>query len=248
MKKIITGLKYIVKLGIGVIPFLRFYKKNLPDGIKINLRGLRYPVYLRSGTSDINTFIHIFYNEIYSIKERINPEVIIDCGANTGLASLYFKRRFANAQIIAIEPENSNFEVLIKNTCYYKGIKCFKKAVWNKKTSVEIYDPGIGHWGFITRESKQSNAVETITIDELMVQENLNRIDILKIDIEGAEKELFESNFDNWLGKTNIILIELHDHIKKDCSTNFLKAIEKHDFDVSSNNNEYICIKKVFNE
>mgnify|MGYP000361339186 CR=1 FL=1 len=54
--------------------------------------------------------------------------------------------------------------------------------------------------------------------------------DLLKIDIEGAEKELFSENTDYWLGKVNMIIIELHDWMRKDCSKNFYSAIKKYKY------------------
>ena len=55
-----------------------------------------------------------------------------------------------------------------------------------------------------------------------------NSIDILKIDIEGAEKELFMDNYKTWLGKTKVIVIELHDRLDKEISGIFFKAVNNY--------------------
>jgi hypothetical protein len=54
-------------------------------------------------------------------------------------------------------------------------------------------------------------------------------IDILKLDIEGAEKEVF-SNCDKWLGNVRILMIELHDHLKPGCSSIVYSALAKFNF------------------
>jgi hypothetical protein len=59
--------------------------------------------------------------------------------------------------------------------------------------------------------------IKRITVDDIMKQYNYD-----SIDIEGYEKELFESNIDNWLKNTKCLIIELHDRMKHGCSTSFL--------------------------
>ena len=66
-----------------------------------------------------------------------------------------------------------------------------------------------------------------------MIEYNFPKIDILKLDIEGSEKELFETNFEDWLPKTKILIIELHDAMKTGCSKSVFNAISKYDFSFS---------------
>src|ERR1041385_3761622 len=75
-----------------------------------------YPFYGRIGSSDWEVFIQIFVNQEYRCVEDIHdPELIIDCGANVGYASLYFLTKFPRAHIIAIEPDRANFDMLLRN-------------------------------------------------------------------------------------------------------------------------------------
>lgn len=69
----------------------------------------------------------------------------------------------------------------------------------------------------------------SITIPEILQLESIHHIDILKMDIEGAEKEIFETNA-SWLNKVNILIIELHDHYKQGCSKACFKTISEFDF------------------
>jgi len=68
--------------------------------------------------------------------------------------------------------------------------------------------------------SKSVHSVKALTVNDLLDNYGLERIDILKIDIEGAEKEVF-SNSSSWLGKVDAIIIELHEHTKAGASRSF---------------------------
>ena len=113
-----------------------------------------------------------------------------------------------------------------------------------------VIDKGYGNWGFITEiedidsSQKVVDTVKTITIDEIIKENNLEYVDLLKIDIEGGEKELFESNYENWLPKTRCIVIELHDGLKMGCSKNFFKAISKYNFSYHNRGGHLLFINR----
>ena len=90
------------------------------------------------------------------------------------------------------------------------------------------------------------NKVLTINIDEILNQNNWDIVDIVKIDVEGAEKELFDSNFERWIPRTKCIIIELHDRMKKGCSKSFFKAISKYNFSCELRGENLILINLEF--
>jgi FkbM family methyltransferase len=123
------------------------------------------------------------------------------------------------------------------NSKNHKNFYLYKRALSNQANLVlNVVDKGLGNWGFVTEGEgslgKQSvvDTVQTITIDEIMNEYNLEFIDLLKIDIEGGGKELFDSNYENWLPRTKYIAIELHDGIKMGSSKSFFKAISQYNF------------------
>lgn len=204
---------------------------------RIYLRGYSQPINLRPKSTDLLTFHQVFTFKEYDFNLRDEPKFIIDAGANIGLASLYFIKKYPNTKIIAVEPEKANFEMLGINSKNHKNIFLYKRALSNRANLVlNVVDRGFGDWGFVTEiESSVSyqnsvDTVQTITIDEIMKENNLDFIDLLKIDIEGGEKELFESNYENWLPRTRNIAIELHDGIKMGSSKSFFKAISSYNF------------------
>jgi len=224
-----------------LLEFSKFQKKN--PLVTVSLPSLKYPVYIRKNTSDIKTFQQIFHNKEYEINIGFEPKIIFDCGANIGLASVYFKNRYPGAKIIAVEPESSNFELLVKNTKAYGDINCIRSGIWNKTANLKITDKGFGNWGFITEEVPGGGAdtVKAISIDELMKKYDVDHIDILKIDIESSEKELFDENFEKWLPKVKVILIELHDYMKEGCAVSFFKAMVNYKFTIRYIGENIIC-------
>jgi len=218
-------------------------------GCQVNMPGVAHTIYVRNGTTDLFTFHQIFNLNEYEIKLNFEPSTIIDAGANIGLAAIFFANKYKGSKIICIEPEDSNFSLLEINTNNYSNILCYKRAMSSlPNQSFNIIDSGLGHWGFMTETIENSHdknikgLVKSITPDEIIKENNLNIIDIFKIDIEGAEKELFESNFENWIPKTRCIIIELHERYKKDSSKSFLEVISKYDFSYfkSGENEVYI--------
>ncbi len=244
MKKV---YRYVRKYGIGGLVISTKLKTGNTN--RISVPGIPYPIRLRKDTSDIPTFHHIFNAEEYDINLDFEPKTIIDAGANVGLAAIYFANKYPNAKIISIEPERSNFDLLEENTRHYKNVYPIRRALSNQADQyLDIVDNGFGKWGFMTEEKKDAtdeskeDLVQTITIDEIIKENELDVVDIVKIDIEGAEKELFENNYDNWITKSRCIIVELHDRMKKGTSKSFFSAISKYDFSFSQQRENLIFI------
>ena len=162
--------------------------------------------------------------------------LIVDAGANIGLASIYFSAQCRDAIIVAIEPEPSNFAMLLNNVqgLPVLPIPCALAASPGK---VRILDTGEGFWAFQTRAvspgEESEDFVDCITIDEILDQHRDQFFPfIIKIDIEGAEKDLFEKNID-WIQQTPVIIVEPHDWMlpAQGVSLPFLRAIAPLDRD-----------------
>jgi hypothetical protein len=88
------------------------------------------------------------------------------------------------------------------------------------------------------------NSISAISIATIMQEQEWEHIDLLKIDIEGSEKEVFESNYENWLPSTKSIVIELHDQMKKGCSRSVFAAISKYNFSFSFSDENLVFINE----
>ena len=217
------------------------YKIGFTNAVKISsgntkrifLKNIKSSLFLRSGTSDIPTFKQIFVRHQYDVKLNLNPYFIIDGGANIGLSAIYFANKFPNATIVAVEPDKKNFEILKKNIKSYPNIHSIHSGLWDKAVTMNVTDKyKKGNWGMVTEEYKGSSAevnglVQSITIPDIISKFNYSKIDLLKLDIETSEKQLFSANYNDWLPITKVILIELHDHKISGCSKAFFTAINE---------------------
>lgn len=182
-------------------------------------------VEVRVNSTDLPTLRQVFFDEEYRFNLN-NPSTIIDLGANVGYASLYFKLHNPNATIIAVEPDINNFNQLVRNTKKFKEIHCINKAVWSDERELYLdISPSLGDWGIQVTEEVKKNKVQTISIPKLMQEFNLKSIDVLKIDIETAEEEIFKDC--GWINHVKILVVETHDRFKEASSNNFIKAISK---------------------
>ncbi|MCG2611044.1 FkbM family methyltransferase [Flavobacterium sp. SM15] len=198
----------------------------------IKLPKLKRTLFLRKNSKDLETFEEIFLTNLYNTPLPIKPKNIVDAGANVGLASLFFKLKYPQANIVAIEIEEKNAEMIKKNTAGLENFELWKNALYNKKAFFKIIDPYNATNSFQIKEvgASESYDIESVTIDEVLEKKQWETIDILKIDIEGAEKQLFEENYQAWLPKVKIIMVETHDRMIPKCSYTVMKTLNDYNY------------------
>jgi len=192
--------------------------------IRMSEKDAKFPFFLRYQSTDLETYQQIFLDHEYDFHAGQEPKIILDAGANIGLASIFLANKYPSAKIISLEPELENFRMLKINTEKYENIFPICGALWNKNTKINLLDPGFGSWGFITKEiddrSQIKHTTQAYTVDSIMDIYELEKIDILKIDIEGSEKEVFDG-CQSWIDKVETIIVELHEHLKPGCNRSF---------------------------
>jgi FkbM family methyltransferase len=152
--------------------------------------------------------------------------VIIDGGANIGLFTVLMKNLFPNARVICIEPDLENFDLLQRNVAPYSNIVCENSGIWHSNKRLKVYDKNnSGKWGIIVEEDEANGTVDSVSIDYLLEKHKFDHIDILKLDIEGSECEVFSSGFEKWLPKVEMLVVELHDRDREGCSHTFFSAV-----------------------
>ena len=230
---------YTDLLGIVGGPLLLIRNRRRGNVLNVSIKGFQHPVAIRSRTTDINTLFKVFGEKEYHFRIAKDPKVIIDAGANIGLASICFAHQYPGAHIHAIEPENSNFDLLSHNSRFYPNIHPHRAALWHENTKVEVFNPDDKYESLSTTDSFQvrpSNAlnssspvnttagsiakspelVDAMPLREFMKKENIEYIDILKMDIEGAEKEVLD-HADDWVDRVGVMILEIHDWLKPGC-------------------------------
>jgi FkbM family methyltransferase len=207
--------------------------------------GAPHLIWLRAGTSDISTFLMVLDGREYDF-EVDRPSVIIDAGANIGLASIWFASKFPEARVLAVEPEKSNYDLLVRNVALFRNVTPIHAAVWTHRGTLAIEDPRHeGPWAFQTRELADLphpiQSVPCLSVADLMSEYDLGWVDLLKVDIEGAEKEVFSSPGE-WIGSVGAIAIELHDRFKTGCARSFYAAVT--DFPVEQTMGENVFVAR----
>jgi FkbM family methyltransferase len=207
--------------------------------------GYPHPVYLRAGTSDVATFFQVFHDLEYELDEPSPVRNIIDAGANIGLSAIFFAWRYPSATVIAMEPEASNFEVLQKNAAPYPRIVPLQSALWSSNATLDVTDPGQGKWGYQVVERANARQavvqrVNALTVDAVMERAGFDHVDILKLDIEGAEKEVLDAS-SGWIDKVGLIAAELHDRFKPGCSRSFYNATNGFDMEWRRGEHVFVC-------
>lgn len=173
--------------------------------------------------SFLSTYSEIFKSEIYRFSCTSHNPYIIDAGANIGLSIIYFKQRFPNAEIVAFEPDPETYEVLCNNVDSFElsKIKLVQKALWNTETTLHFFAEG-ADGGRLAIDSDKEQIIEVETIQ---LRQFLNRkVDLLKIDIEGAETTVLE-NCTDLLVNTERIFVEFHSFSEKEQELDRLLAI-----------------------
>jgi len=168
----------------------------------------------------------------YDCELSKSPQVIVDAGANIGLTSVFYANKYPEARIIAIEPEASNYEILKENTRPYPNIVTVHAALWKADREIDLLDPGYGNQGFQTKEQGEESSGRVLTRTQGMTLTSvirlceLGHIDMLKVDIEGSEKEVFEHS-SSWIDNVGVIAIETHDRFRKGCEDAVRQATGK---------------------
>jgi FkbM family methyltransferase len=218
---------------------------KLGKRIEVMLPGTDIPLTLRLGTSDISVFKDMFIDLEYGWVFNTPPSVIIDVGGYIGLSAAFFAHRYPEAMIIAIEPDAANYDLLVLNTARFPNVHAVRAAVWKESGTISLTDPGSGAWGLRVSESYApvtgGDLVRAVTIDEIRKEFGLDRIHLLKVDVEGSEKEIF-STADSWISSVDVICIELHDRFKIGCSRSFFMAVQ--DFPIELHRSEDVLVAR----
>lgn len=200
------------------------WNKNLvATKINVVIPEVNYEVCLRLRSSDVPTFAQVFVNRDYD-SESIpgGAKTIVDLGANIGLATVFFGTRYPEAEILAVEPDDNNFGMLAFNTLALGSrVRIERAAVWTHDGSVSLHAEdeegrSLEDWGLQVSDTSNRNGkrVPCHKLSTLIDRTGWERIDILKVDVEGAELELFSNGALEWLSKVDFIFVETHDRFR----------------------------------
>jgi FkbM family methyltransferase len=191
------------------------------------------PIRLRRSTTDIVVYDQVVTRGEYEFGVPRDVKTILDVGANTGITSAWYASRYPGCQVIAVEPEEHNYAMLVKNAASRPEITPVRAALWPSPGTVVAINPDAPAWQYQYRSpgtalsddsTQERNGVRATTVAELMTEFSLDRIDLLKLDIEGSERDVFEGDV-TFLAHVGAIAIELHDRFRPGCSRAFFRAV-----------------------
>jgi len=225
-RRLVRSCQYLDRLGFASAwPFIVGELFNRVRVRQVSLSGEN--LHLRTGTSDLYVAADSLLDGEFRDIFHPRPRIIVDAGANIGTSSIFFARNFPEARVFAIEPARENYELLLKNVAGHGNIVPVKAALWDSTCQKVLRDRHTGPWGYTLAEggdtASTGQLVECKSLPQFMREQDIPSIDILKIDIEGGEKVLFESSAE-WISRVDVISIELHDRIVMGCSRAFYLA------------------------
>lgn len=152
-------------------------------------------------------FKEIFVDEIYKFNTKNKEPIIFDCGANIGTSCLYFKKLYPDAKIKAFEADPMIAKVLKSNLSKngIHDVEVINRAVWIDDKGIEFGSEGAD--GGSINANKNKIKIESVRLKDLITKEP--KIDLLKIDIEGAEYEVLMDCKDSLLHVEHIF-VEYH--------------------------------------
>lgn len=186
------------------------------DVVQVAVPGLPWPVFLRAGTSDAAVFEQVFIQGQGHFPVKGEPTFIIDAGANIGLVSACLAVRFPGATIVAMEIDEKNYSILRRNTERYPNIMTMRMGLWSHAATLAIENPGAESWAFRTVEVEagRRGAIQAVGIEDVLRQYGRDYVDLMKIDVEGAEYELFSADVSKWIDRVGMLVIELHEQAR----------------------------------
>lgn len=231
MNKLLEKYRYIKKLikFLGLTEVLKIYAGRIFKGREgtheIGNSALRHPFTITFAGGDIAMYSEVIPRKVYdlpgSLDEYVTGKLIVDIGANIGTAAVYFANRYPKSQVLSIEPHPRNFELLKKNISPYgKQLEARQAAFALDNEPIALTNTEVAkegrHASYMFSNSLGNASKDAIKVPSIRPADILkiskSRIGILKVDIEGGEKDIFASKqIDALLEATNILMIETHD-------------------------------------
>ncbi|HLP80090.1 MAG TPA: FkbM family methyltransferase [Acidobacteriota bacterium] len=209
------GATFGDKLKLGFLPW--FYPLHRVLGFQLRPVSARIRAFKRAATltfwSDEHyaAFCEIFIQGDYSHPVN-DPKIIVDVGANVGIATAYFSCRYPSATIHALEPDPSSFRRLVVQTKQFPNVSCWNVAVSGSNGTLEFYSSKNSLSSSIFRRSPSDVVVDvkTCTLDSFAKSHAIKKIDFLKFDVEGAEWAMFGGS---WKTPIHFFIGEYHEDL-----------------------------------
>ncbi len=222
MSNLIKKISIIFKLKKEIknwkIPILHYFGLRKKEDIVEFKNGVRCII---RNKSDSIAFLEVFFLntndwiEEFKIKEK---DIVVDIGAHVGYFSIYSSINAKNGKIFAFEPYSKSFEVLKKNLEINQITNVIPQnlGVTKESGTSTLYfkkNYAIGNSIYKNTDSDSNIEIKTISLQDIIKNNSLQRINILKLDCEGAEYQILLNLDHQTLEKIDKIVSEIHPRI-----------------------------------
>lgn len=169
-------------------------------------------VYFNDAASYLQQRNEIFYRGIYHFHPATENPRVLDCGGNMGLSAIFFRQQYPKARVTVFEPDPTIADICAANLKafgYEKDVELVRKAVWSREETLRFDAKGAAA-GRLSADAADVIEVPAIPLRPYLEAEAV--IDMVKIDIEGAEMEVLRSVSD-LLPRVRNLFVEYHSFV-----------------------------------
>jgi FkbM family methyltransferase len=216
------------------------------SSLRLRPKNSEFPIEMRAHTSDREVLGQVFIQREYEAAKLSQPKMILDLGANVGYSSAYFLSRYPTASVLAVEPDPGNYAACCRNLAPFgRRARTIQGAAWVECTRL-LLDKGTYRdgrdWATQVRRPTQASEsladVDAYDVPTLIGLCHTPEIDLLKIDIERSELELFSRKTEDWLPRVRNLCIELHG---PECEAVFFRALLGYFYNLNHSGELTVC-------
>ena len=195
----------------------------VPSPLLARLRWGGRDILYRPGTTDPFVLYQVLLKRgkkaEYYVPPALKPKMIVDIGSNMGASVIYFHHQFPEAKILGFEPHPETFGVLEKNVADLPGVRVFNYGLGAARERIAVPADRVNFGAFNTRGHFKDRGYPAVPteceirrLDEVLRELQITQVDLLKIDCEGSEADVFGTLPDEILNRCQWIVGEFHDH------------------------------------
>jgi len=200
----------------------------------------------RSGLADLGVVYDTFVGRYHLPPEGLGAvRTILDLGSNIGLTIAHLAALYPEARILGVELDAANAELAARNIAPF-GDRCRVRhaAVWHEPGEVAYGGARESGYAIVTGEGPAvRTTVPAVTVGALIDELGVEEVDYVKMDIEGAEKEVLAAA-GSWLPRVRSIKVEVHPEKASTLYTlgNCIDDLERHGLTCSLDTRHHACI------
>jgi FkbM family methyltransferase len=178
--------------------------------VEVKIPGYPCPFEIRRNESDYSVFSTIFLDRELDEFIPVAPKLIIDGGANVGYSTAYYANHYPQAKIIAIEPSSENCRRIKQHCAAFENVTVVEGGLWSQSGFLHIVNPEDPAWAYRCElvDRLRNDTFPAFTMEQMISSSGEARCDLLKLDVEGAEEQLFAAG--DWVDRVDAVLVEVH--------------------------------------